>query len=336
MKTDRATVRLSGVAAALFSEPFSVDQRTAELMSKIASGDPRLTVEMPKAISGPVRAARPDKIAVPAKIDVSALSKPETFNRWNAGVRAVSAPAENVITIYDVIGEDWWTGEGVTVNRVDAALRKIGQDQAVEVHINSPGGDVFEGIAIFNRLREHGGKITVKIMGLAASAASVIAMAGDEILIGEASFLMIHDCWVVAIGNRHDMAETAAFLAPFDAALAAVYAKRSGQSASDCAAWMDSERWINGTEAIALGFADALLEADVITEDEDRTDQARATNALRQAEHGLMAAGSSRTQARELLGKIKGKPDAAPDTAKPDAGDFDWAAAAAGLFKTRA
>lgn len=289
----------------------------------------------PRAVAGAIRAERPGKIAVPAKIDVSALSKPETFNRWNAGVRAVSAPAENVITVYDVIGEDWWTGEGVTVNRVDAALRKVGQDQPVEVHINSPGGDVFEGIAIFNRLREHGGKITVKIMGLAASAASVIAMAGDEILIGASSFLMIHDCWVVAIGNRHDMAETAAFLAPFDAALADVYAKRSGQKVSDCAAWMDSERWINGTEAISLGFADGLLEADVITEDEDRTEQARGTNALRQAEHGLMAAGSSRAQARELLGKIKGKPGAAHEPAKPDAGDFDWAAASAGLFKTQ-
>lgn len=286
----------------------------------------------PRAVTGPVRAARPGKIAVPAKIDVSALSKPETFNRWNAGVRAVSAPAENVITIYDVIGEDWWTGEGVTVNRVDAALRKIGQDQPVEVHINSPGGDVFEGIAIFNRLREHGGKITVKIMGLAASAASVIAMAGDEILIGASSFLMIHDCWVVAIGNRHDMAETAAFLAPFDAALADVYAKRSGQKVSDCAAWMDAERWINGTEAISLGFADGLLEADVITEDEERTEQARATNALRQAEHGLMAAGSSSAQARELLGKIKGSP--APEPAQHKAGDLDWAKASAGLFKT--
>ena len=287
----------------------------------------------PRAVAGAVRAERPGKIALPTKIDVSALSKPEAFTRWNAGVKAAAGDGANVITIYDIIGEDWWTGEGVTVNRIDAALRKVGQDNAVEVHINSPGGDVFEGIAIFNRLREHGGKITVKVMGLAASAASIIAMAGDEILIGASSFLMIHDCWVVAMGNRHDMAETASFLEPFDAALAEVYAKRSGQSVADCAAWMDAEKWINGSEAIRLGFADGLLPADTMTEDEEVSDRARATNALRQAEHGLMAAGSSRTQARELLAQIKGKPGAAPETAKPGAGDFDWGSLS-GLFKT--
>lgn len=287
----------------------------------------------PRAVAGSVRAERPGRIALPTKIDVSALSKPETFNRWNAGVRAATDAGSNVITIYDIIGEDWWTGEGVTVNRIDAALRKIGQDNAVEVHINSPGGDVFEGIAIFNRLREHGGKITVKVMGLAASAASIIAMAGDEILIGSSSFLMIHDCWVVAIGNRHDMRETAEFLEPFDAALAEVYAKRTGQKVEDCAAWMDAEKWINGSEAIRLGFADGLLPADDMTEDAEVSDRARATNALRQAEHGLMAAGSSRTQARELLAQIKGKRDAAPEPAKPDAGDFDWGSLR-GLFKS--
>jgi ATP-dependent Clp protease protease subunit len=286
----------------------------------------------PRAICGTVRAERPGRIALPVRTDVSAYSKPEAFNKWNAGVRAAAA-GENVITIYDVIGEDWWTGEGVTVNRIDAALRKVGQNNAVEVHINSPGGDVFEGIAIFNRLREHGAKVTVKVMGLAASAASIIAMAGDEILIGASSFLMIHDCWVVAVGNRHDMAETAAFLEPFDAALAEVYASRSGQPVADCAAWMDAEKWINGSEAIRLGFADGLLPADEMAEDDTVTEQARATNAMRQAEHGLMAAGSSRTQARELLAKIKGKPGAAPENAKRDAGGHS-SAAIASLIET--
>jgi ATP-dependent protease ClpP protease subunit len=293
-----------------------------------------MKTDRPRAVCGAVRAERPSKIALPVRTDVSAYSKPETFAKWNAGIRAATSPGDNVITIYDIIGEDWWTGEGVTVNRIDAALRKIGQNTAVEVHINSPGGDVFEGIAIFNRLREHGAKVTVKVMGLAASAASIIAMAGDEVLIGSSSFLMIHDCWVVAIGNRHDMAETAAFLEPFDAALADVYAKRSGQSVADCAAWMDAEKWINGSEAIRLGFADGLLPSDEMAEDERVTEQARATNALRTAEHGLMAAGSSRAQARDLLAQIKGKRDAAPEPAKPGAGDFDWSAASAGLFKS--
>jgi ATP-dependent protease ClpP protease subunit len=97
----------------------------------------------------------------------------------------------------------------ITAKGVAAQLRAIG-DRPVEVQINSPGGDMFEGFAIYNVLREHPQAITVKIMGMAASAASIIAMAGDTIEIGAASFIMIHNCEVVAVGNRHDMAETAA------------------------------------------------------------------------------------------------------------------------------
>src|SRR5690606_15536984 len=128
---------------------------------------------------------------------VSAFTTDGALSRWNPGVRAAAEDSETSITIYDVIGEDYWTGGGVTVSRIDGALRKIG-NRDVTVFINSPGGDVFEGIAIYNRLREPPANVTVKIMGLAASAASIIAMAGDRIEIGTASFLMVHNAWVVA------------------------------------------------------------------------------------------------------------------------------------------
>ena len=114
---------------------------------------------------------------------VTALTTEGAIDRWKPEVHA-AADDDNSISIYDVIGEDFWTGEGVTVKRIDAALRKIGNRDVV-VNINSPGGDVFEGIAIYNRLREHPAKVQVKVMGLAASAASIIAMAGDEIQIGD-------------------------------------------------------------------------------------------------------------------------------------------------------
>lgn len=275
-------------------------------------------------------AGRPSKIATPARADVAALSKPDAFERWNAGVRAAGQIGENVITMYDVIGEDFWTGGGVTVNRIDAALRKIGPGD-IEVHINSPGGDMFEGIAIYNRLLEHPGKVTVKVLGLAASAASIIAMAGEEVLIGPASFLMIHDCWVMAVGNRHDMAETAAFLAPFDDAMAGVYAARTGQKKADVAAWMDAETWLNGELAIERGFADGLLTAADLEEDPVTSEQARATNAVRQAEIALCRSGSTRAEARALLNKIKGTPGAARETPTPGAGDLSWLGAAAEL-----
>src|SRR3546814_13007802 len=93
---------------------------------------------------------------------------------------------------------------------------------------------MFEGIACYNVLREHPQTVTVKVMGMAASAASIIAMAGDQIEIGAASFLMIHNCWVMAMGNRHDMAETAEWLAPFDAAMADVYRSEERRVGKEC------------------------------------------------------------------------------------------------------
>ena len=284
--------------------------------------------------SAPVFAmARPAKITAPVKTNVAALSKPEVFDHWQAGVRAAGDIGKNTITIYDVIGEDFWSGGGVTVNRIDAALRSIG-NQDIELHVNSPGGDMFEGIAIYNRLREHPGKITAKVMGLAASAASVLVMAADEILIGPASFIMIHDCWVVAMGNRHDMADTAAFLAPFDAAMADVYAARTGKSTKDVAAMMDAETWLSGSQAIEQKFADGLLSADDMKEDETVSEQARAFNALRQTEIAMCKGGASRTEARGLIAKIKGTPGAVLEATTPGAGGASWAGAAADLINS--
>jgi ATP-dependent Clp protease protease subunit len=117
---------------------------------------------------------------LPARKDICALTSSAVFDRWSAeaaGVRGLAAD-DNVITMFDVIGEDFWSGGGVTAKKVAAQLRAIG-DRPVEVQINSPGGDMFEGIAIYNVLREHPQPITVKVMGMAASAASILAMAGD-------------------------------------------------------------------------------------------------------------------------------------------------------------
>jgi len=101
---------------------------------------------------------------------------PRALDKWNPAIQAAVENTSETITIYGVIGEDWY-GEGVTVKRIDAALRAIG-DREVTVYINSPGGDMFEGIAIYNRLREHKQKVTTKVLGMAASAASVIYLAG--------------------------------------------------------------------------------------------------------------------------------------------------------------
>lgn len=312
-----------------------LDARTAQKLAALNRSAPavRLPLAAPArqaALRGRLMAAtRPSPIAGPARRDVAALAKPEAFDRWTAGVRAAEAGA-NVITMYDVIGEDYWTGGGVTVAKVDQQLNAIGADQAVEIHINSPGGDMFEGIAIYNRLLSHKGPVTVKVMGLAASAASIIAMAGDEILIGPASFFMIHNCWVMVAGDRNAMSETAAWLAPFDAAMAGVYAAKSGQKAADVAAMMDAETWMNGDLAVERGFANGLLSDADLAEDEAVSAKARDTNAVRQAEISLCRTGATRAEARNLINKIKGTPGAAlDDDPTPGAGDLKWLGAAA-------
>ncbi len=279
--------------------------------------------------------ARPAAMPQPATRDVQAFTKPQVFDKWSedaAGIRALER-GDNVITMFEVIGEDWWTGGGVTAKKVASQLRAIAGP--VEVQINSPGGDMFEGIAIYNVLREHPHDVTVKVMGMAASAASIIAMAGDTVEIGAASFLMIHNCWVLAMGNRHDMRETAEFLEPFDAAMVDVYAARSGQKSEDIAKWMDAETFMSGSQAIERGFADALLAADKITTDDKAKAEDRRVNELRAMELQLVSAGLTRTQARERINKIKGTPGAALDAdTTPGAGDPELTGALASLLKS--
>lgn len=275
--------------------------------------------------------ARPGKIRLNANRKITALSTEGALDRWNPAVKAAQE-GDASISIYEVIGEDPWTGGGVTVDRIDAALRSIGNHD-VTVNINSPGGDVFEGIAIYNRLREHSASVNVRVLGVAASAASIIAMAGDNIQIGASSFIMIHNAWVLAIGNRHDMREVADFLEPFDRALADVYVARTGQSLEDVQAAMDAETWLNGTNAIELGYADELLPADQVAQESAKAVEASDVKAIRRVEAALCHE-MPRSTARDLINKIKGTPDAAPEPAMPDAGDPELTDALAGLLAT--
>ncbi len=280
--------------------------------------------------------ARPSALPQPVRGKISAFTRPDVHERFAeeaAGVRAL-AKGDNVITMFDLIGEDWWTGGGVTAKGVAAQLRAIG-DRPVEVQINSPGGDMFEGIAIFNVLREHPQAVTVKVMGMAASAASIIAMAGDQIEIGAASFLMIHDCWTIGIGNKTAMRLMGDFLEPFDTAVADLYAARSGQTAAQCAEWMTIDNgagtWMSGSQAIEKGFADTLMSSDQITQDDAAKASDREANKLRAMELSLMAQGKSRTEARAQIKDIRGTTDSAPPTGTTDSAEDDglaqsWAA----------
>lgn len=244
---------------------------------------------------------------------------PQALERWPANLAPAAAADEpSTISILDPIGVDFWTGEGVTAKRISAALRSIGPEKDVIVNINSPGGDLFEGLAIYNLLREHKGNVTVKILGIAASAASIVAMAGDDVQIARAGFLMIHDTWVVVIGNKNDLRDVADQLEAFDLAMADIYAARTGLDVKAIQKKMDAETWINGTAAVDEGWADSLLPSDEVRENK----AARAERpAAYQLDTMLAKAGMPRSERRALLNELKGGTPgaAARDTGTPGA-----------------
>lgn len=248
---------------------------------------------------------------------VTSEPQPSALERWNGGIRAAS-DNDNSISIFDVVGRDYWD-EGVTAKRISGALRSMnGAD--VTVNINSPGGDMFEGLAIYNLLREYQGKVTVKVLGIAASAASIIAMAGDDIQIGRGAFLMIHNCWVVAMGNRHDFAELSASLEPFDTAMADIYSARSGLDIATIQQLMDAESYIGGSDAVEKGLADSLLSADAVSDGDDSP-----SAALRKLDALLAKTNTPRSERRKLIKALTGNtpgavtdPDGMPRATQPN------------------
>lgn len=130
----------------------------------------------------------------------------------------------------------------------------------IDLHINSPGGAVFDGIAIYNTIRHHPAPVTVHIDGLAASAASFIAMAGDRVQIARNATMMIHDALGLCIGNAADMTELAGFLEKASDNIADIYAQRTGTSAADWRAAMRAETWYSADEAVAAGLVDGVAE----------------------------------------------------------------------------
>lgn len=239
--------------------------------------------------------------------------------RFDPAIRAESTSNEDAATIgiYSPIGDTYY-GDGWTSAKMSAILRSVG-NRDLTVNINSPGGDVFEGLAIYNLLRAHPAKVTVNVVGLAASAASFIAMAADEINIGRAAFMMIHNAWVIAAGDRNDFKDFADWLAQFDETLADIYSARTGVDAKTVAKLMDAETWMGGQKAVDEGFADDLLAADRVTRKED---DKSADNGVRGAERLLRNEGLSKTVSQRIISEIKSMlSDSVVTDPKPSARD---------------
>lgn len=242
---------------------------------------------------------------------------PKALDRWNPGLKA-AADTENDIGIFDVIGEDFW-GEGVTAKRVSAALRSIGKTNPVTVNINSPGGDLFEGLTIYNLLLEHEGEVTIKVLGMAASAASVIAMAGDRIEIARGGFFMIHNAWSLSIGDRNDHRDFADYLEPFDRAMGDIYSAHTGIEAEEVGAMMDRETWLGGQDAVDEGFAHALLASSDVQEAKAEGQRLAA----RKMDVALAKAGVPRSERRRLFNEFKSGTQTAAGGGTPGAATTD-------------
>lgn len=168
-------------------------------------------------------------------------------------------PQAAEVLIYDAIGHDI-LGTGVTAAKFDRQLTALGEVKEITVRINSPGGEVWDGLAIYNRLQQHPATVRVIIDGLAASIASVIAMAGDRIEVGDSAMIMIHDPYMLTLGDADDMRAAAEVLDKVKSGMVEAYSARTGLSAQKIITLMEAETWFTADEAIKQRFADGRVE----------------------------------------------------------------------------
>lgn len=219
---------------------------------------------------------------------------------------AATTDAPETLSIYDEIG--FW---GVQAKDFMTSLGKV-QSKELNVEINSPGGDVFAALAMFNGLKASGKTITVTVMGVAASAASLIAMAGDKIVMPKNTFMMIHNPWSFAQGNADELRETADTLDKIGGSLKATYAARTGMDDAELDALLATDTWMTADEALAKGFATEVVDA--ITANA-KFDMARA----------------ELPEAVAALFKAKTEPTSKPAAEPSVVAEIESAAAAAGL-----
>lgn len=162
--------------------------------------------------------------------------------------------------LYGEISDVSWWGDEVSPKQFAEDLSALGNVDSLDVFIFSPGGDVFAGFAIYSILNRFGGEVRVHIDGLAASAATVVAMAGDTIDIPENATFMIHNAWTLTAGNKYDLADMIKQLEMIDDQIAGVYAAKTGKDLDEIKTLMDAETWMTGAEAVENGFADEIIE----------------------------------------------------------------------------
>lgn len=191
--------------------------------------------------------------------------------------RAAAAGTLEVM-LYDEIGESWWGDAGTTAKQFDADLKAAGDVSRIHLRINSVGGDVWQGIAIFNTLRDHGAAITAKVDGLAASIASVILMAADVggITIAETGFIMVHNPATILAGDENSFRAMAETLSKVKGSMITAYKRHSPLSTAKISGLLDAETWMDSQQSIDNGFADTISEDDDADQDQSDEDLAAA------------------------------------------------------------
>lgn len=170
-------------------------------------------------------------------------------------IRAETA-ADGIVHLYvfDVI-DPWWGANASDLTKALAAA--MGAD--VYLHINSPGGDVFESLAMAAAVTAYAGKVTAKIEGVAASAATRLALSAAEVHITDGSLFMVHNAWTIAYGNKDELRSTADLLDKVDVGIAGDYQRKTGATPEQVAAWMNAETWFTAAEAKDAGFVDQVV-----------------------------------------------------------------------------
>lgn len=171
---------------------------------------------------------------------------------------AANDPQSAELLLYGNISESSWWGDDITPRQFNSDLNALGNVKNILVRINSNGGDVFAAHAICNSLRLHSAAITVRVDGLAASAATIIMLAADEVVMPENAMVMIHNPWTYAMGDEHDLRKIADDLAKIKESIMALYESRTGMKQTELTELMNSTTWMTAADAVTAGFADRV------------------------------------------------------------------------------
>jgi ATP-dependent Clp protease protease subunit len=183
-------------------------------------------------------------------------------------IRQETTDAESHVYVNDVIDSYW----GASASALITALAAVGTDKVTHLHINSPGGDVFEARAMAAAVVAHQGTVVAHIDGICASAATYLALACNEVRMTDGGLFMVHNSWTFAYGNKNELRETADLLDKIDGTIAADYQRKTGASAEQVATWMNATTWFTAQEALDAKFIDAI---DSNTKQTDSKAQAR-------------------------------------------------------------